>query len=124
MSTRDPLDVRLEKLEKALHSISLGPTEGRFWPGVGAGLEGDLDRDTPSPKTFTVFRLLIPVGTHTEAQMNAPNVPQFEGVVFGDGTCVIRWMTAARSTSIFRNLDEMLLIHGHPEYGPTIVWHK
>jgi len=73
-------------------------------------------------KTFTAFRPAIPDGTHNGDQMNPPDQPQYEGVVFTDGTCAIRWMTACRSTSIFASYAEMFRIHGHPDYGTRIVW--
>lgn len=75
-------------------------------------------------RTFTVYRPEVPEDTHTPDQRNAPDAPQFEGVVFSDGTCVLRWLTACRSTSVFATLDKMLQIHGHPEYGTIIKWHK
>jgi hypothetical protein len=75
-------------------------------------------------QTFTVYRRNISErDTHNELQKNADDEPQFEGVVFTDGTCAIRWMTACRSTSVWSSLDDMLAIHGHPEYGSEIVWH-
>jgi hypothetical protein len=61
--------------------------------------------------------------THAEGTYNHPDQPQFEGVVFTDGVCVIRWMTAYRSTSIFKSMEEMLDVHGHPEYESELVWH-
>lgn len=72
---------------------------------------------------FTAYRLAIIEGTHNEYQMNAPEDPQYEGVVFTDGTCVIRWLTAIGSTSVFESFDACMKIHGHPEYGTRIEWH-
>jgi hypothetical protein len=75
-------------------------------------------------RRFTAYRRNISErGTHTEKQRNADHLPQFEGVIWSDGTVTIRWLTACRSTSIFYSLDEMLDVHGHPEYGTEIVWH-
>lgn len=75
-------------------------------------------------RRFTAYRRNISErGTHTEAQRNPDDQPQFEGVVFTDGTCVLRWRTAMRSTSVFVSLQEMLQIHGHPEYGTELVFH-
>lgn len=73
-------------------------------------------------RTFTVFRPNAPE-THDANQKNAPNEAQFEGVIFSDGTCVLRWLTAARSTSVWNSFADMQLIHGHPEYGSYFVWH-
>jgi hypothetical protein len=62
-------------------------------------------------------------GKHDENQMNPEDEPQFEGVVFSDGSVAVRWLTAKRSTAVWANLDDMLAIHGHPEYGSELVWH-
>jgi hypothetical protein len=48
--------------------------------------------------------------------------PRFEGVVFSDGTCVIRWTGDIRSTSVFSSFGAMMRAHGHPEYGTVIRW--
>lgn len=61
--------------------------------------------------------------THTAVQKNAPDEPQFEGVVFTDGTVAVRWMTALKSTSLWDSMDSLLGIHGHPEYDSELVWH-
>lgn len=36
-----------------------------------------------------------------------------EGVEFDDGTTVIRWITAYRSTAIYSDIIDMMAIHGH-----------
>lgn len=36
---------------------------------------------------------------------------------------MVRWLTAKRSTAVWASLDDMLAIHGHPEYGSELVWH-
>lgn len=75
-------------------------------------------------KRFTAYRRnLAARGTHNESQMNPEDQPQFEGVIFSDGTVALRWLTACRSTSVWACLQDMLNIHGHPEYGTDIVWH-
>jgi hypothetical protein len=73
-------------------------------------------------RTFTVFRPSIPEGTHDVNQANPPDKPQFEGVIFTDGTCAIRWLTAKGSTSVWSCLEDLMAIHGHPEYGTYFVW--
>jgi hypothetical protein len=73
-------------------------------------------------KTFTAFRPNIPVGTHDENQMNAPNAAQFEGIVFSDGTTVIKWLTSVHSTAVFASFEDLMKIHGHPEYGSYFIW--
>lgn len=72
---------------------------------------------------FTAYRPLINEFSHSKDQKNDPDVPQYEGIVFSDGTCVIRWLTVVGSTSIFDSLDSCMRIHGHPEYGTRIEWH-
>ena len=74
-------------------------------------------------RTFTMYRRSVPTDTHDENQRNAPDQPQFEGVLFSDGTVAVRWLTAKRSTSVWQSMDDMLAIHGHPEYGSELVWH-
>lgn len=76
-----------------------------------------------SIKRFTVYRRADISATHDENQRNHPDLPQFEGIVFTDGTCVIRWLTFKRSTSIFNTIDDMITIHGHPEYDTELVFH-
>ena len=74
-------------------------------------------------RCFTMYRRDVPDATHDENQKNASDRPQFEGVVFTDGTVAIRWMTAKCSTAIWPSMDDMLAIHGHPEYGSELFWH-
>ena len=76
-------------------------------------------------RRFTMFRRGDLSATHNAEQANAPDVPQFEGVVFSDGTVAIRWLTALRSTSVWADLATALGVHGHPEerYRSEIVWH-
>ena len=71
-------------------------------------------------RLFTVYRPNIPEGTHDENQANGPLEPQFQGVEFDSGLVVIKWLTAISSVSIFEDMDAMLKIHGHPEYGTEI----
>lgn len=75
-------------------------------------------------KRFTAYRRnLATRGTHTELQRNPDDMPQFEGVVWSDGSCTIRWLTACKSTAVWNSLEDMLNVHGHPEYGTDIIWH-
>mgnify|MGYP001563593805 FL=1 len=73
-------------------------------------------------KLFTMYRRNVPTDTHDENQRNAPDEPQFQGVVFDDGRVAVRWLTAKRSTACWDSMDDMLAIHGHPEYGSELVW--
>ena len=75
-------------------------------------------------KRFTAYRRNISQrNTHTLLQKNPDDVPQFEGVIWSDGTVTIRWLTPLRSTSVWNNIGDMLGVHGHPEYGTLIHWH-
>jgi hypothetical protein len=51
---------------------------------------------------------------------NAGNAPDYEGVLFADGTVVIRWLTQYRSHSVWSSWDDFMHVHGHPEYGTYI----
>ena len=53
---------------------------------------------------------------------NAPDEVQFEGVVFSDGSCAVRWCTQFRSTSVWSSWSDLEKVHGHPEYGTVIEW--
>jgi len=74
-------------------------------------------------KAFTMYRRDMSNAPHTAEQKNDPDKPQFQGVVFDDGTVAIRWMTAKCSTAVWQCMDDMLAIHGHPEYGSELAWH-
>ena len=54
--------------------------------------------------------------------LNEPEAPQYQGVIFADGTVAMRWLTARRSHSVWSSFGEMFDVHGHPEYGTRIVW--
>lgn len=73
-------------------------------------------------QTFTVYRRGERPDTHTDGTYNEPDVPQFEGVVFSDGTVAVRWLTAYRSVSVWSSLEDLEQVHGHPEYGSEWVW--
>jgi hypothetical protein len=78
-------------------------------------------------RRFTVYRRGDLSATHNADQVNAPHLPQYEGVVFSDGTTVLRWLTAARSTSVWADFETMWRIHGHDDpnskHHTEIVWH-
>lgn len=42
-----------------------------------------------------------------------------EGIEFSDGSCVMRWMTDKSSIAVYKNIHELLDIHGHN--GKTVV---
>ena len=77
-------------------------------------------------KRFTAYRRQLSTyegSAHTHYQKNNDDEPQYEGVIFSDGTVAIRWLTPCASTSVWPDLMTMLRVHGHPEYGTDIVWH-
>lgn len=76
-------------------------------------------------RRFTMYRRGDISETHNELQRTPPEVPQFEGVVFSDGTTVLRWCTPLKSTSVWATLEDALGVHGHPEeiYQSELVWH-
>jgi len=47
---------------------------------------------------------------------------QFEGIEWSDGTVSIRWLTVNGSFANWPSLEDVLKIHGHPEYGTRIEW--
>lgn len=77
-------------------------------------------------RRFVVFRRGDLSETHNENQVNPPDQPQYEGVVFSDGTTVVRWLTAKRSTSLWPDFDTLWAIHGHDDpnskHQTVIVW--
>ena len=36
-----------------------------------------------------------------------------EGVMFSDGTSVLRWVVGLRSTAVYNSMDDLVAIHGH-----------
>lgn len=73
---------------------------------------------------FTAYRRnLAERRTHNDQQRNADDEPQYEGVIWTDGTCTLRWLTPLKSTSVWNSVDDMIGVHGHPEYNTDIVWH-
>jgi hypothetical protein len=74
-------------------------------------------------RRFTGYRPNPPDGYVEGGYANAPDEAQYQGVVFSDGTVVIRWLTEHRSHSIWASWTEFYLVHGHEEYGTRIEWH-
>jgi len=50
------------------------------------------------------------------------NKPDYEGVIFSDGTVAIRWLTDFRSHSVWNSWKGFYQVHGHPEYGTKILF--
>lgn len=75
-------------------------------------------------RRFQVFRRGDLSATHNSDQVNAATDVQFSGVVFEDGTCVIRWHTAKRSTSVWATFEDAMGVHGHFDgpHGTELRW--
>jgi hypothetical protein len=71
---------------------------------------------------FVGYRPQPPESYYAQGAANAPNEPQYEGVVFSDGSLACRWLTDHRSTSVWDDWADFDAIHGHPEYGTHIDW--
>lgn len=72
------------------------------------------------PVTFAGVRVKPPTDYVDKGITNAGTRPDYEGVIFSDGTVAVRWLTQFRSTSIWATMDEFLKVHGHPEYETRI----
>lgn len=53
---------------------------------------------------------------------NSGERADYQGVVFDDGTVVLRWLTEHKSHSVWKNYRAFYKVHGHPEYGTRIEW--
>ena len=73
-------------------------------------------------RRFTCYREAPPAGYVEAGYARPPAEPQFEGVLWSDGTVSLRWLTASGSFANWPSLDDVLKIHGHPEYGTRIEW--
>jgi hypothetical protein len=73
-------------------------------------------------RTFTGTRPQPPAEYEAKGITNSGAAPDYEGVIFGDGTVVIRWQTAFRSHSVWACWSDFYQVHGHPEYGTVIVF--
>lgn len=71
---------------------------------------------------FIGYRPNPPAEYRENGTANPPDQPQYEGVVFSDGTVVCRWLTEFRSHSVWASWDDFYNVHGHPEYGTVIQW--
>lgn len=73
-------------------------------------------------RRFVGYRPEPPADYVERGVANAPDEPQYEGVVFADGSVALRWRTDFKSTSVWACFDDFLNVHGHPEYGTRIEW--
>ena len=75
------------------------------------------------PRTFAGWRPAPPEEYRDKGITNAGESCDYEGVIFSDGTVVIRWLTAFRSHSVWAGYADFYQVHGHPEYGTHIDFH-
>lgn len=76
-------------------------------------------------RRFEVYRRGDLSATHNNGLQGPAEIPQYEGVQFTDGTVVVRWRTAFRSTSFWNSFDELMSVHGHlndARYQTEVVW--
>ncbi|MGH3986927.1 MAG: hypothetical protein ACRDTZ_06370 [Pseudonocardiaceae bacterium] len=71
---------------------------------------------------FQGFRPSPPADYLDKNISHGGDAPDFEGVIFTDGTVVIRWTTQYRSHSVWANYRDFYHVHGHPEYGTRLVF--
>ena len=73
-------------------------------------------------RRFVMYRWKIDEFHHNSLQKCGSDEVQFQGIEFVTGRVVIQWLTAAKSISVFDNMEDLLIVHGHPEYGSELVW--
>jgi len=71
-------------------------------------------------RTFTGYRPSPPEEYQEKGITNSGAEPDYEGVIFTDGTVVVRWQTQYRSHSVWSCWEDFYQVHGHPEYGTVI----
>lgn len=71
-------------------------------------------------RTFKGLRPAPPAEYVEKGITNSGLVPDYEGVIFSDGTVVLRWLTQYRSHSVWSSYQDFYQVHGHPEYGTVI----
>lgn len=73
-------------------------------------------------RIFVGYRPSPPEEYVNKGISNGGHIPDYEGVIFTDGTVVIRWLTAYRSHSVWPDYLTFYKVHGHPEYETEIVF--
>lgn len=73
-------------------------------------------------RRFEGYRPNPPTEYQDKGITNSGVTKDYEGVVFSDGTVVIRWCTEYRSHSVWDCYADFYQVHGHPEYGTVIKW--
>jgi hypothetical protein len=70
------------------------------------------------PRPFTGYRPVPPTEYVAKGITNVGAEADYEGVIFSDGTVVIRWRT--QSHSVWADWNSFYQVHGHPGYGTRI----
>lgn len=73
-------------------------------------------------KRFEVYRPAPPQEYYDKGTANPPDQIQFEGIEWSDGRVSVRWMTQFRSFSNWDSMEDLVRVHGHPEYGTIVKW--
>ena len=77
-------------------------------------------------KIFTVYRTKARTVVNESEKNNyrEGDLPQFEGIVFHDGSVAIRWFTETKSMSYWASMEDLKKVHiyAHPDYGTRIEW--
>lgn len=71
-------------------------------------------------KTFRGYRPNPPSEYEDKGITNSGRTQDYEGVIFSDGTVVLRWCTQFKSHSVWATYEDFYQVHGHPEYGTVI----
>lgn len=71
-------------------------------------------------RTFEGWRPQPPQEYAAKGITNAGAAPDYQGVIFSDGTVCIRWCTEYKSHSTWQCWADFHRVHGHPEYGTLI----
>lgn len=73
-------------------------------------------------RTFIGYRPQPPQDYAEKGITNSGGEADYEGVIFSDGTVVIRWRTQYKSHSVWAGWEDFYRVHCHPEYGTEIVF--
>lgn len=86
------------------------------------GSSGSVAVTTIRGRLFRGYRPQPPAEYAEKGITNSGSEPDYEGIIFSDGTVAIRWLTQYRSVSIWQSWDDFYRVHGHPEYGTSIIF--
>ena len=73
-------------------------------------------------RVFRGYRPQPPTEYEEKGITNSGSAPDYEGVIWSDGTVSIRWLTQYRSFSNWDSWESFFQVHGHPEYGTSIIF--